>query len=268
MYWIVNLNSRIEQSLTEIVKRTISKRKELEKENKELDKFIYRTSHDLRSPLSSVKGLATIATHETTDANAKRFLKEIVANIERLDSFTKEIIEYSKNALTDVMLETVNFNVLVSEIIDRLKYMKEASSIQFLLNIDVKQDFLVDRRRIRIVLDNFIVNAIKYHDPKKSFQYIQVNVNKVDDELIITVADNGIGIPPEYKSKIFDMFYRATSVSIGSGLGLYIVKEAVEKMGGIIEVESNPGSGSKFSVHIPVGLSRFKRKQEMLHLQN
>jgi signal transduction histidine kinase len=101
-------------------------------------------------------------------------------------------------------------------------------------------------------LNNLLANAIKYHDPKKEEQWIDVQVSNSNDSIKVMVSDNGMGIEPEHHSKIFDMFYRGTFQSKGSGLGLYIVKETVAKMKGTIGLDSTPGKGSSFLITLPL----------------
>ncbi|NJR12468.1 HAMP domain-containing histidine kinase [bacterium] len=119
------------------------------------------------------------------------------------------------------------------------------------VSIDDKSDFYSDTTRIEIVLNNLLSNAIKYADTNRPNPFVDVRVDTNDLGVTICVADNGEGIAPEYLPRIFEMFFRATNRSTGSGLGLYIVSEIVHKMGGTIEVDSKIGEGSNFVVTLP-----------------
>ena len=101
------------------------------------------------------------------------------------------------------------------------------------------------------MLNNLISNAIRYHNPERENPFVRINANINESGAKIEVEDNGIGISQEYHEKVFEMFYRVSESSNGSGLGLYIVKEAVNKLNGDITVKSTPGVGSKFTLHIP-----------------
>ena len=100
-------------------------------------------------------------------------------------------------------------------------------------------------------MDNLISNAIKYQDTAKENRFIQLSLKRHENYVELLAIDNGIGIAEENVPKIFEMFFRATSLSTGSGLGLYIVKETIEKLGGTIEVNSAVGQGTSFKMILP-----------------
>lgn len=246
------LNASSERELKELAEEVNGKNIRLEKTNAELDRFLYSTSHDLRSPLSSIKGLVNIARMETEDEKIQRYFAMMIDRVDKLDFFIKDIIDYSKNARTDIRNEPVDFKSLVSEVTDNLKYIEGAESIHFETRVSLPHPVNADKNRLSVVLNNLMANAIKYHDPRKEKQWIDVKVTNSNGTIKVTVSDNGMGIDPEHQSKIFDMFYRGTFQSKGSGLGLYIVKETVAKMKGSIMVESAPGEGSSFFITFPV----------------
>jgi signal transduction histidine kinase len=245
------LNASSEKELKELAEEVNGKNIHLEKTNAELDRFLYSTSHDLRSPLSSIKGLVNIARMETSDEKIQRYFTMMVDRVDKLDFFIKDIIDYSKNARTDIHKEPVDFHSLVSEVTENLKYIEGAESIHFQTHVSIPQSVQADKNRLSVVLNNLMANAIKYHDPHKTRQWIDVQVSNSNGTLKLKVSDNGSGIDPEHHSKIFDMFYRGTFQSKGSGLGLYIVKETVAKMKGTIQVDSAPGKGTSFLITLP-----------------
>lgn len=246
------LNVSSERELKQLAEEVHGKNIHLQKTNAELDRFLYSTSHDLRSPLSSIKGLVNIARLETKDEKLNNYFSMMIDRVDKLDFFIKDIIDYSKNARTEVRTEPVDFGTLVAEVTDNLKYIEGAESIVFQSNVTVKHPVNADKSRLSVVLNNLMANAIKYHDPQKKEQWIDVSVTNSNGTIKLRVSDNGMGIEPEHHSKIFDMFYRGTYHSKGSGLGLYIVKETVNKMEGTISVESTPGKGSSFLITLPV----------------
>ena len=246
------LNVSSERELKQLAEEVNGKNINLEKTNAELDRFLYSTSHDLRSPLSSIKGLVNIARMETNDEKLQGYFSMMIDRVDKLDLFIKDIIDYSKNARTDVRSEPVDFNALLDEVRDNLKYIEGAEAIHFRTNVLLGHPVNVDRNRLSIILNNLMANAIKYHDPKKERQWIDVKVSNSNNTIKLKISDNGMGIEPEHHTKIFDMFYRGTLHSKGSGLGLYIVKETVAKMEGTIAVESSPGLGSSFLITLPI----------------
>ena len=246
-----SLNVSSERELKQLAEEVNGKNINLEKTNAELDRFLYSTSHDLRSPLSSIKGLVNIARAETTDPKLQGYFSMMIDRVDKLDFFIKDIIDYSKNARTDIRREPVDFNKLLDEVTDNLKYIEGAQAIQFRTKVSLGHPVNADKNRLSIILNNLIANAIKYHDPRKEDQWIDVQVTNSNNTIKVRVSDNGTGIEPEHHNKVFDMFYRGTIQSKGSGLGLYIVKETVAKMHGTIGMESTPGLGSSFLITIP-----------------
>jgi signal transduction histidine kinase len=250
--FMLNINEESEKELQKLAEEVEAKNRDLEKTNSELDRFLYSTSHDLRSPLSSIKGLINVAQHDTRDEKMHGYFRMMEGRVERLEDFIKDIIDYSKNKRTEVKHESVDFNALVNEVSENFKYAEGASGIVFKKGIHIDHLVWIDKGRLNVILNNLLANAIKYHDLRKEHRWIAVDVNNSGNSIKIKVSDNGTGIQREHQEKIFEMFYRGTLLSSGSGLGLYIVKQAVEKMEGTIKVQSVPGEGSSFLVTLPV----------------
>jgi signal transduction histidine kinase len=250
--FILQLNEQSEKGLHDLAKQVTTKNCDLEKANAELDRFLYSASHDLRSPLSSIKGLVNVARYDTNDKKIHGYFDMMTDRVNRLEHFIKDIIDYSKNAKTAVTAEPIDFDCFVSEVTDDIRFIEGASVIEFKKTIDLDHPVAIDKTRLNIILNNLMANAVKYHDLRKENKWINVRVSNSNGTVKLAVSDNGTGIGAEHQQKIFDMFYRGTLQSTGSGLGLYIVKQAVEKMNGSISVESQPGVGSSFLVTIPV----------------
>jgi PAS domain S-box-containing protein len=232
----------------EILKANLA---ELRKTNMELDKFVYSVSHDLRAPLLSMQGVIEITAEETTEEATGEYMKMLQGSVRRLDILIGDILEYSRNARTEVKIDTIDFEKLLGEITLNLKYANDADN-RVKINIDVKSDevFVSDKHRISAILNNLISNAVRYNNPGAENPYVNVMIHTMPKETLIEVSDNGIGIKEEFHQRVFEMFYRGSESSIGSGLGLYIVKESIIKLQGTINVESKPGEGTKFSLVI------------------
>jgi signal transduction histidine kinase len=226
---------------------------ELVKINNELDSFVYSVSHNLRAPLMSVLGLIRLA-HEDDKKYGNR-LKDYFGMMEhsvnKLDETLKEILDYSRNARLEISVEKVDVKKQIEEGFERLMYHDGADQIQKIVHVKEKFPLYSDSHRIGVVLNNLLSNAIKYRDSNKENQFIKVEVHIDQTTATFYFSDNGIGISEEWQGKIFDMFFRATDRSDGAGLGLYIVKEAVEKLGGKIHVQSKPEEGTTFILTIP-----------------
>lgn len=251
--FMLRVNEESERRLRILAEEVRTKNINLEKTNAELDRFFYSTSHDLRSPLLSIKGLVNITRNETADVKVIRYLDMMTERAERLDLFIRDIIDYSKNTRTELSRDMVDLSRLVEEVKDNFQFLEGAANIRFLDNILVDKA-ITDRTRLTVILNNLISNAIKYHNKESDNQWIKVNIFASGNDINIVVSDNGLGISNEKQSRIFEMFYRGTEKSKGSGLGLYIVKETVDRMKGSIQVESTEGQGTSFTVTLPVSL--------------
>jgi signal transduction histidine kinase len=251
--FLMRVNEESERRLRILAEEVRIKNTNLEKTNAELDRFFYSTSHDLRSPLLSIKGLVNITRNETADAKVIKYLDMMTDRANRLDLFIRDIIDYSKNTRTELSNDMVDITRLVDEVKDNFQFLEGAANIRFFDNILVDKAIL-DKTRLTVILNNLISNAIKYHNRDNNNQWIKVNIFPSGQDINIVVSDNGLGINEENQTKIFDMFYRGTEKSNGSGLGLYIVKETIEKMKGSIQVESKEGIGTSFMVTLPVSV--------------
>ena len=227
------------------------KNAELIKVNSELDRFVYSASHDLRAPLSSLLGLINISKLSTDAEESKQYLTMMEGRITHLDGFIKEIIDYSRNSRLQVGEDTVNLRNLVTDVIDNLRFSEHASQIKIEVLVSSDAQVTTDANRLKVILTNLISNSIRYADFTKKNPLIQVEAIANATETRILVRDNGQGIAKEHHDKIFDMFYRASDNSNGSGLGLYIVAETLERINGSIELSSEPGTGSTFVVVLP-----------------
>ncbi len=246
LYFLGSLNEISEKGLMEKEQAERVKNDQLVKINSELDRFIYSISHDLKSPLSSIQGLAAVGKLSSNPEEMKQCFSFIEDRVKAQEYFIGEIIEIYRNNRVDLKPEKINIGRLVDEVIKEASFEPGANKIKFMIDIHDNVLVTADKIRLKSILFNLFGNAIKYHDSAKTEQFIKVGATENDSAIEIIVEDNGRGIEPEHLPKIFDMFYRASTDSKGSGLGLYIVKEIAEKMNATISVESGPGNGTQF----------------------
>lgn len=249
------LQSRLETAIAErdnSLQTVLEKNEELSKINLELDNFVYSISHDLRSPLLSIKGiLSLILSSPELSAEQIKLINMCLSSASRLDTTIQEILEYSRNSRMDVTLEEVDVAEMAHNIFNDLRF---ASDKDIVLNIEAPENprIRTDRLRLGVLLKNIIGNSIKYR--REGIQtIIGVSVDISEDRAMISVKDNGEGIAPRHLSRVFDMFYRGTTSSIGTGLGLYICKEIAGKLGGDLSIESQPGAGTTVHISLPKG---------------
>jgi signal transduction histidine kinase len=226
---------------------------ELKKSNKELDSFVYSVSHDLRAPLSSMLGVIGICEMGDPGPFMEKNISLLKTSIKKLDGFIMDILDYSRNARLEVEKQEIHFDDLVTEITNNLKFMgaDDQRKVDIRTNVRNGIAFYSDKSRLSIILNNLISNSIRYQNPEAAEPFVEVRVEVSETSASILIRDNGIGIDKENQGKVFNMFYRVSTKSLGSGLGLYIVKEAVEKLNGVIQLESETGKGTHFNIRLP-----------------
>jgi len=229
----------------------LDRNEELIKTNAELDRFVYSASHDLRAPIASLLGLIEVARLEKDRNNIVELLEMQQKSLLRLDRFIRDIVDHSRNTRMDVNSDPINFENLVHSVFEQLQFMDNVNKIEKRITIKQQGDFFTSATRLDILFNNLISNAIKYADLRKSDPFLEVLIAAGPKEAEIRIRDNGEGIPSDSVSKIFDMFFRASRRGTGSGLGLYIVREAIQKIKGTIDVKSELGKGTEFVVVIP-----------------
>ncbi|NUM31596.1 MAG: hybrid sensor histidine kinase/response regulator [Bacteroidetes bacterium] len=231
------------------------KNEELQKANDELNRFIYSVSHDLRSPLMSILGIVQLA--KMDESTNHEYFNIIENSVNKLDRYVKNIIEYYQNSRSEESIEKADINEMVHDIIDLLR--NQDQNTEFEVQDISDSEFAGDAFRLKVVLNNIIGNAIKYKHPEREKHKVTVKIDAKPEIVKITVSDSGIGIDEEHIDKIFKMFYRAqiTNNKQGSGLGLFIVKESLNKVGGDITVTSKLNEGSSFEISIPNKISQY-----------
>jgi PAS domain S-box-containing protein len=229
----------------------LDRNEELIKINAELDRFVYSASHDLRAPIASLLGLIEVARLEKDRNNIVELLELQQKSLLRLDRFIRDIVDHSRNTRLEVNSDPINFESLVHSVFEQLQFMDNVTKIQKRITISQEGAFFTSATRLDILFNNLISNAIKYADLRKADPFLEVEITANAAHARIRIRDNGEGIPADSLTKIFDMFFRASRRGTGSGLGLYIVREAIQKIRGTIEVKSEFGEGTEFIVVIP-----------------
>ncbi|MFN0030660.1 MAG: hybrid sensor histidine kinase/response regulator [Flavobacteriales bacterium] len=224
---------------------------DLEKALSELEKFVYSASHDLRAPITTIKGVLNVARLEKDDMRAVEYFDMIERSTDKLNDFVTNIIHYYQNMKSDEMLEVIDVEKLVNEVVEKNRMNDSVKTVTIEKNIATSGIFKADAHRLRMVLNNVIGNAIRYHDKSKQEPLVQIQVVQNTEQTVFRISDNGIGIDKELLPHIFDMFTKSDANNVGAGVGLYIAREATKKMNGQITVSSNENEGSRFTIVIP-----------------
>jgi PAS domain S-box-containing protein len=222
---------------------------DLVESNQELDTFFYKASHDLKGPLASILGIANLARIENKEPVIENYFRMIDTSVRRLDSTLMDLIELARTRKGVSKLSKIFVKALVTEILQSLSHTENFSRIKFDIQVDGSLGITADKVLVLSVFQNLIHNAINYCNQQNPCVKISVRETKAGIELEVT--DNGAGIAEHVKHKVFEMFYRGHPDSSGSGLGLFIVKNALEKLNGKVWFESNEGKGASFFAEIP-----------------
>jgi signal transduction histidine kinase len=221
----------------------------IENKNAELDTFFYRISHDLKGPIASMLGLSSLAKKDIQEEPARTYLEKQHLQAERLNNIISGLIQLTKLNDAALQKEKINFHKLIDDCICSLSHLPEFPRIAFHKEIESNLNFDSEWTLLNAIFQNLIENGIKYSNHDHPF--VSIKVWSEDGGVTICVSDNGQGISIEHQSKIFEMFYRATHQSRGTGLGLYILKRSVDRLKGRIDIQSQPGLGSTFTVKLP-----------------
>ena len=220
----------------------------LKKANSELDTFLYRSSHDLRAPLTTISGIISIIRSMDDPEKKEEYFNASQDRLIQADNVIRDIITLRKGQKTSLQIDEVD---LKNEIKKEFESLIDPTNSAFQLTIETEESNLIytDAARLHTILTNLLSNAIKYHHQPDQAE-IKVRINKTEKGLNVVFSDNGPGIDEKHLPKIFDMFYRAHKSSNGTGLGLYLVKDALASIGGSIEVSSEKGKGTTFRIHL------------------
>lgn len=233
---------------------------ELQRANDELNRFVYSTSHDLRSPLSNILGILNVAKLQEPLADPNEYFDMIENCVNKMDGFIHKIIEYYKGIRLDEVYEEVDFKKMFVHSIE----LCNMQNPQIVFEVQVNQPvaFCCDAFRLSLILNNLISNAVKYQRVDEANPKVKLIADVNEKEVRINIEDNGIGIIEEHVNKIFQIFFRSTDFKNGLGIGLYIVKEALTKIGGEILVKSEFGKGSTFTLVVPNQYSLLNKPAE------
>ncbi|NJM25605.1 MAG: sensor histidine kinase [Bacteroidia bacterium] len=221
----------------------------IEDKNTELDAFFYRISHDLKGPIASLIGLASLAKAEVNDAKAKEYFGMQLQQTKRLNAIVNSLSDLTRLNNERPFYEKIDFTKLVADCIASLNAVPNFEKVSFERDIRVGSDFHSEWALMTAIVQNLVENAVKYGHPHTPV--VRIAVRSHNQQLVIEVEDNGNGIAEEHRDKIFELFYRANKQATGSGLGLYILKRSVEKLRGTVQLSSELNRGSTFTITLP-----------------
>jgi signal transduction histidine kinase len=216
-----------------------------------LERFIYSCSHELKSPIASMQGLLEIIKYHPLHSETSTCLAMMSVCIERMNNLMYSLEEYMNNEKQEIFLEKTTGEAVITRVLDQFQSSLDKQNIKVKTVIHQSLPWVIDVKRVNLVLSNLISNAVAFQDPDKKEKNIVIRLNVAKTKSLLEISDNGIGIPAERQGKIFDLFYRGHDHSQGSGLGLFLVKKIISKMNAKVTVKSLERIGTSFKIAAP-----------------
>ena len=235
-----------------LTKRELKDKNErLKKVHSEMNQFVYSLSHELRGPLMSISGVSKLAKMEAKDPNIIEYFDMIDSATLRLDDFIYKMLDFYRSTKIDNKVSKIDFKDIVNQQLEAYKEKWGLDDVNIAIDVNQMSDFYSDDAKLRVILNNLFSNAYKFQKLESESKFIKLTVDVKDAIATVKIEDNGIGIDEKYHTEVFNLFHRATQRNVGSGLGLYMVKESVTQMGGKIQLESKLDHGTIFTITLP-----------------
>jgi signal transduction histidine kinase len=236
--------------------RVAERTADLEAKNKELETFTYSVSHDLKAPLRGIEGYSKLLVEDHAgqlDEEGLAFLNTIRSATNQMSRLIEDLLSYSRLERRSLTNDKVNIADMVTNLLNERKRDIQQRKIRVVNQIPDER-VVIDQQAMNQALRNLIDNAIKFIRPESSPEIVFSLTSKSDVD-ILSISDNGIGFEMKFNEKIFDIFQRLHLADDypGTGIGLALVKKAMQRMGGRVWAESEPGKGSTFYLEFPRG---------------
>lgn len=242
----LELEEKVKQRTTELqIQKDL-----LEEKNKELDLFVSKASHDIKGPLKSLMTLAQLGARDVNDQAAQNYFDHILKSSTRLDNTLMDLLTFARHSNTKLEKKEINFQKITEDVLCSLQNLDGFEYMTFETEICQDIKFFSTEKLVYSIIQNLVENAIKYKDNSKP-SFLKIKIKTYSDYCEMIFKDNGIGIAKEKQSQVFDMFFKLNDGKDNStGLGLYLVKTSVEKLGGKISLWSEAGQGTEFTIQL------------------
>jgi len=227
------------------------KNRQLLKLNKELDAFVLKASHDLKAPLNSILGLNNLLKLTESKSEINKYLDFQEKTAKKMLLFITDMLSLSYNEKNEAEIQEINLAELVEECLFQLAFIEDSKNIFQSIEINASCPFYSDEKRLMIIFNNILSNAVRYADFNKPTSTIKIQIEVNEETGVFIFEDNGIGIERENIQRVFEMFFRSQKKMIGSGFGLYIVSETLKKLNGSIALDSEYGQWTRFTITLP-----------------
>ncbi|WP_420317793.1 ATP-binding protein [Ekhidna sp.] len=222
-----------------------------EKKKLELDSFFYRISHDLKGPITSLMSLTYVAKLEVKDETSLRFIDDYEKQANRLNTILDGLLNLTKMSFNEDRKQEIDFEKIIYDCITSYKFLPNYDKVEFKIAVDPTIKYEAEWALVNTIVQNLIENGIKYARVEENNPFISISAKEENNKILISATDNGIGMDEETVDKIFTMFFRVNRKIEGTGLGLHILKRAIERLNGDVNVESKLGEGTTFTISLP-----------------
>ncbi|MCB9232726.1 MAG: tetratricopeptide repeat-containing sensor histidine kinase [Bacteroidia bacterium] len=239
---------RINSNLEKVV---VQRTEALQTANEELNLFIYKSSHDLKGPLASVQGLVMVAEMEQSEEGVRKYLSLINQKVGQLDTILQRLIDTINIGEGKIEITTVSLMEALAEVKTELGQELQTSQLQIRAEWKGGDSLQTSRELLKAILFNLVQNSLRFADAAKKERWCVIKTQPAPNGCYLEVSDNGQGIPAELQKKVWNMFWRGHRDARGSGLGLYIVKNATQKLGGTFTLTSREKEGTTVKIFLP-----------------
>lgn len=226
---------------------------ELVKAKEVINEFVQSCSHSMRGPLKSISGLVNLLQQSIRNGNEdpQVYLSLISQSVDKMETLLHQLEQFLENSKKDLTYEPVNLKAIIADVLHEVQQEIRYHNINVTVNVEQSGYFYSDSHRFRLILFHLISNAVIFYDEQKESKSLEIDVKATSSSCSFQISDNGIGMAYEIQNKIYELFFRGSDQSTGSGVGLHIVQEVLKKMGGSISVNSVSKQGSNFFVWLP-----------------
>ncbi|WP_162342021.1 hybrid sensor histidine kinase/response regulator [Cyclobacterium salsum] len=226
------------------------KNQRLQKLHSEMNQFVYSLSHELRGPLMSISGISKLAKTEVLEPGIIEYFEMIDSATLKLDDFIYKMLDFYRSTKIENKVVPINFKDILDQLVTEYKEKWDLNLLEMKLDVAQQGLFYSDESKIRVIINNLFSNAYKFQKEGEK-GWIRIKIKAGTKNANLEVADNGIGIEEKHQTDVFNLFHRATQRNVGSGLGLYMVKESVEQLKGNVILSSDVGKGTVICVDLP-----------------
>ena len=224
----------------------------LERKNEELNAFFHRVSHDLKGPITSLISLDAIYRDDVKDENILKFMDMSLGQVFRINHILDELIKLTRLDHMEEAIQEINFEEIIDGCLSSAKSLPNFDKVKVEVEVESGIKYSGYWALINTIIQNLIENGVQYARVDQPNPFLKMSITSVNGNVKIVADDNGIGMNKDAGKTIFEMFFRTNRQVVASGLGLYILNKAVEKLNGTVELESEIETGSTFTVTLPL----------------